>query len=431
MSTTGAPSGDLSSPGVVVVGGGVIGVCCAYYLSKSGARVTLLERTTLSGEASSGNAGNISAGHPPLNRPGRVGEALRWMFDPASPLYIPPRWDPDLWRWLATFARHCTHRHVRQAMAVMAPIGHRTLELFEEMIEEEGLDCEYRRDGYHDVCVTEAGLAAARGEAELIRPHGYHPELLDPDELRRREPALGDAVAGGVFYPEAATVDPLRFVQGLGDVCRARGVRVREGAEAVAIAVAADRVRGVRLADGSVEPADAVVLTTGPFSLRLAGGSGVRLAVQPGKGYHRDVPVGLDGAPPLRGACVLHESSVFCTPLRGRVRFAGTMEFSGMNRVLRPARLAQLTRAARHVFPDLGDAPPLSEWSGLRPMSADGLPLIGELPGPGGAWIATGHGMLGLTLGPVTGEMIADALIGSTPSRHLLALTPARFHGKG
>jgi D-amino-acid dehydrogenase len=216
----------------------------------------------------------------------------------------------------------------------------------------------------------------------------------------------------------------------LAAACIRRGVTIREGVEVADIEVASGRVTGVRLADGAVEAADAVVLATGPFSLRLARRAGVRLPVQPGKGYHRDIAIAPNGAPPLRIACVLRESSVFCTPLGDRVRFAGTMEFSGMNRALRPGRLDQLTRAARAAFPGLGDAAPLSEWCGLRPVSADGLPIIGSFGAVRGVWVATGHGMLGLTLGPVTGELIADALLRDSPSPHLLALSPDRFHGK-
>lgn len=419
-----------STPSVVVVGGGVIGVCCAYYLARAGARVTLLERGAIASEASQGNAGTISAGHPPLNRPGRVREAVTRMLDPTSPLYIPPRWDPELWRWLVTFARHCTHRHVSHATAVMAPLGHRTLELFGELMEEEALDCGYDRRGYFDVCATEHGMSAAREEAHLISPHGYHPEILEPAELRRAEPALGGPLEGGVYYPEAATVDPLCFVRALAGAAVRRGLDIREGADVSDVEVDSGRVSGVRLADGEVKAADAVVLATGPFSRRLADRSGIRLPLQPGKGYHRDMPVGPGGAPPLRIACVLHEASVFCTPLRDRVRLAGTMELSGTNHVLRPERLEQLTRAAKAAFPGLGDGPALSEWCGLRPMSADGLPFVGPLTGLEGAWIATGHGMLGLTLGPVTGEMVAEGVMGAEPSPSMLALSPGRVHGK-
>lgn len=413
---------------IVVVGGGVIGVSCAYFLSRAGADVTLLERGSIAGEASFGNAGTVSAGHPPLNRPGRVREGLSRMFDPASPLYVPPRWDPDLWRWLATFARNCTHEAVARSMEVMAPMGHRTLALFEQIVTEEGLACRYRPNGYYHVCSTESGFQEARREAELIRSHGYAPEALGPEELRRREPALAPGVVGGVFYPEAATVDPLAFTRGLAAAAVGRGTKVREGIEVAEVCVRGGRAVGVSLAHGGFEPADAVVLATGPFSLDLAGQVGVRLPVQPGKGYHRDIPVGAGGAPDLEIACVLHESSVFCAPLEGRLRLAGTMEFSGWNDVLRPDRLEQLSRSARRAFSAFGRAAPVSEWAALRPMSADGLPFVGPLSEMPGAWIATGHGMLGLTLGPVTGELVARGLIAGEALPQSLAPTRDRLH---
>jgi D-amino-acid dehydrogenase len=350
------------------------------------------------------------------------------MFDPASPLYIPPRWDPELWRWLISFARNCTDAQVAAAMSVMGPMGHETLRLFDALTAEEVPGCGYRREGYYEVCFSDEGFAAARAEADAIRPYMYDPEFLDEHEMRCREPALGPGVTGAVFYPQAATVDPLAFVRGLAGAAAARGVRIEEGAEVVDVGVVDDRVTGVRRADGSFTAADAVVLATGPFSLDLAARAGTSVPVQPGKGYHRDVAAGDSGGPALRAACVLRESSVFCTPLPGRVRFAGTMEFSGENRVLRPERLVQIERAARAAFPALGHEPVVSEWCGLRPVSADGLPIVGPVPGISGAWMATGHGMLGLTLGPVTGAWLADAVLGGTPHPHMLALSPARFH---
>lgn len=416
----------MSGPRVVVVGGGVIGLSCAYYLARGGADVLVLERDRIGAGASSGNAGTVSAGHPPLNRPGRVGAALRQMADPTSPLYVKPRWDPALWRWLLGFARHCTASHVEHAMRVMAPLGRDALSLFETLVAEERIECGYRRDGYFDVCRTEKGLTAARTEAEIIQRYGYHPELVDGDELRRREPHFAPDLLGGVYYPEAAILEPARFLAGLAEAARRRGVEVREGVQVMSVETLGGQVTGVTTAEGVV-PADAVVLATGPFSKELARRVGVRLPVQPGKGYHRDVEVGPNGAPPLRVACVLHESSVFCTPMDTVVRFAGTMEFSGMNHVMRPARLRQLTSAARKAFPDLGTARPVSEWVGLRPMSVDGLPIVGPLGGVDGLTVATGHGMLGLTLGPVTGEIIARVVMeGDDPRAG--GLSPQRFH---
>ena len=186
------------------------------------------------------------------------------------------------------------------------------------------------------------------------------------------------------------------------------------------------RARGVALASGETIEAEAVVLATGPFVRAWSRRLGVRLPVQPGKGYHRDVEIGPNGAPKLRRACVLAERSVFCTPMDTFVRFAGTMEFSGENHRIRPERLRQLTSAARAAFPTMGTARPRSEWCGLRPMSVDGLPLIGPLGDIDGLTVATGHGMLGLTLGPVTGEIVANHVLGRGDPR-IGPLSPERF----
>lgn len=415
-----------SGPRVVVVGGGVMGVSCAYYLARGGAQVVLLERDSVGAGASSGNAGTVSAGHPPLNRPGRIAKALSQMLDPTSPLFIRPRWDPALWRWLYGFARHCTWEHVEHCMRVMAPLGKDALGLFESLLEEERIDCGYRADGYYDVCTTEVGLSGATHESGIIERYGYHPEAVDGDELRRREPAFGPDVIGAVYYPEAAILNPGVFLTRFVKAAQRRGTVVREGACVVAVELSGGRAVGVRLDSGEVVGGDAVVLATGAFSMRLARSVGARLPVQPGKGYHRDVDIGPNGAPRLRVACVLHETSVFCTPMDTFVRFAGTMEFSGENDVLRRARLEQLTRAGRLCFPQLGTARPKSEWCGLRPMSMDGLPIVGPLGGVEGLSVATGHGMLGLTLGPVTGEIIANHVLGPGDER-IEGLSPDRF----
>jgi D-amino-acid dehydrogenase len=411
---------------VVVVGGGVIGLSCAYDLARAGVSVVLLEREALAAGASLGNAGTVSAGHPPLNRPGRVRQAITQMLDSTSPLYIPPRWDPELWRWMVEFARNCTEQRVAECMDVMAPLGHEAIRLFDALIEEEAIHCGYRADGYYDVCATQAGLSRARGEAALIERHGYRPEPLDGDELRRVDPALGRSVLGGVHYPEARTLDPGRFMSELAARARAHGVEISEGVDVASVVVASGRVEGVRTGTGESIGADWVVVATGPYSLRLSRRLGVWLPVQPGKGYHRDLPVEAGGSPPLRIACVLNEASVFCTPMDRFVRFAGTMEFSGPNRSMRPERLEQLTTAARGYFPALGRREPISEWCGLRPMSADGLPIVGTLPGVEGVSVATGHGMLGLTLAPVTGRLIRDEVMGR-PDPRFVALSPARF----
>jgi D-amino-acid dehydrogenase len=417
----------MSTSRVVVVGGGIIGVSCAYELASRGANVVLFERDRLASGASFGNAGAVVPGHLPLNRPGRIRSALTQIADPTSPLYIKPRWDPELWRWLLDFARHCTHAHVEACMEVMAPLGMEVLQLLDELVEDEGLACGYRRAGYFDVCRTEKGLQGARHEADIIRRYGYAPEALDRDALREAEPALAPDVLGGVFYPEAATLDPYAFTIGLADRARSRGAELREGVEVREVILHRGDARGVTLSDGTIVEADAVVLTTGPFSLDIARRIGTRLPVQPGKGYHRDLSAANGDTPPLRIMCVLNEASVFCTPMDGFVRFAGTMEFSGMNEVMHRPRLEQLTKSAARYMPAVRSDAPLSEWCGLRPVSSDGLPIVGPLKGLDRVVVATGHGMLGLTLGPVTGRIVADWVLDGAPNELWRAMSPRRF----
>jgi len=417
---------DRSGPRVIVVGAGVIGLSCAYYLARAGARVLVLERDRVGAGASFGNAGCVTPGHPPLNRPGRIAQAIRQMLDSTSPLYVHPSWNPGLWRWLLGFARYCTEEHVAAAMRIMAPLGKDTLALFDQLLHEERIECDARHGGYYDVCSTEAGLQEAEHEARIVAGHGYSVTTLDGDEMRRREPVLGASVIGGVHFEEAITLDPALFLERLGLAAEGHDAEVREGVGVTHVDIAGPRVTGVRLVGGGREAADAVVIATGPYSLEMAKRVGVRLPVQPGKGYHRDIPIGPNGAPRMRIACILNETSVFCNSLDTVVRFGGTMEFSGLNRVMRPARLQQLTRAARAYIEGIGTARPVSEWCGLRPMSVDGLPIVGPLGGVEGLSVATGHGMLGLTFAPVTGQMIARLVMGEPDSR-LEGLSPARF----
>lgn len=411
---------------VVVAGGGVIGICCAYYLAKAGAEVTLLERSEIGDGATFGNAGVIAPGHTPITRPGRLKQAIGSMLRPLSPFYVPPRLSLSLLRWLFTFARHCTKEHVAFAMQALGPMGHASLRLFDELIEEEGLDCGYRRAGYYEVCMSESGLEAAKQEAAFAGRYGFETQVLSAGEMRQREPRLGEHIAGGVFYPQAATLNPHRFATELAARARRFGALLCTGKAVREVVLEAGRARGVRTSDGERLEADAVVLATGAYSVPLARRLGLKLPLEPAKGYHRDA-VAKDVEPLLREACVLSERLVFCTPMGGFTRFAGTLEFSGANHVIRRPRLEQLTRAASEYFPHLPPFEVVSEWCGLRPCLPDGLPAIGAVDRYPGLYVATGHAMAGVTLGPVTGKLVADLILTGAPSLDLGALRPERF----
>ena len=391
---------------VIVVGGGVIGVCCAYFLAKTGADVTLVERGEIGGAASFGSAGTIAAGHPPLNKPGRIRRSVLELLNPKSPLYIPVRWDPGLFRWLWAFRRFCTDQHLSVSMGALAPLGQASLDLFDVLVESEGLDCDYEHSGYYEICRTRKGLAEVTHDAAMMRQYGYHPREVDPDELREIEPAVLEGAVGGVHFPEAATCDPHRFVVELAARSVRHGARIEMGRGVSEILSTGSDVRGVRLQDGEILDANAVVLATGSYSVGLTKKFGLRLPVQAGKGYHRDLECADSGERPVGVACVLTETSVFCTPMTGFTRLAGTLEFSGVNHEMRRQRLEQLSAAAEAYLGGMRGGVIRSEWCGLRPCTPDGIPYVGPVPGQSGLFVATGHAMLGLTLGPVTGKLI-------------------------
>jgi D-amino-acid dehydrogenase len=412
---------------VIVVGGGVIGVCCAYFLAKRGANVTVLERDGIGQGASYGNAGVVAPGHPPIAKPGRIKQAFKGILDPASPLYIAPRWDPSLVKWLWAFRAACTQEHLAATMRLLGPLGHATRELFDQLIEEEDIACDYRTAGFFEVFRTPDAFTHARDEAAWLQSFGYHPEVLTGDAMREREPALKEGTLGAVHFPEAATCNPHRFVLEMAERTRRHGGSVRTGSSVAEVLTSNGRATGVRTTGGEMIDADTVILATGAYSLELAAKLGYPLPIQPGKGYHRDREIGAGGTPSLEHTCMLAERSVFCTPLSGFVRYAGTLEFSGWNHTIRPQRLEQLTRAAGVYLDGIGDGASTSEWCGLRPCTPDGLPVVGPVPGSEGVFIAAGHAMLGLTLGPITGKLVSELVLDTKPSTDIGMLRVDRF----
>jgi len=411
----------------VVVGGGVVGVCCAYFLAKRGARVTVLERDQIGKAASFGNAGSIAPGHPPINKPGRVRQALKSLFHPLSPLYVAPRFDPALAKWLWSFSRTCTEEHVEFSMRTLAPLGHASRALFDELIQTEKLGCWFCRDGYYEIYLTQRGFESAKQEIRMISRYGFHPEVISGEALREREPAINDRVLGGVFYPEAATIKPYEFVVEMAQRAEHQGAKFQTATGVVALRTADGHIRGVQTQNDELIEADSVVLAGGAYSVPLLHALGICFPLQAAKGYHRDCESKEGGAPLLSQACVLGENMVFCTPMDGFVRFAGTLELSGVNHEIRRPRLEQLTKAASRYLKTMGDAKVKAEWCGLRPCLPDGLPAVGAVSRCQGLFVATGHAMMGLTLGPVTGKLIAEYVLDGAPSMDISALSPDRF----
>ena len=413
--------------GTVIVGGGVVGLCCAVALRQRGATVTVLDAGPPDRAASHGNAGWIVpslAG--PVPAPGLVRTSLRWMLKPDSPLYLQPRPDPAFLRWLLAFWRRCNARHYAAGLAAIGELGRQTLPLYDRL-RAAGVAFEEHRSGILFVYRDPGALAHDYAGLDLLRPFGYDRiAVLDGDALRQREPALVPGLAGGYHIVQDRYIRPDSLVTGLRHWLERAGVELRSGVTVTGFDHAGGRVRSLRTTDGEVSGAS-VVVCAGAWTGLLLRRAGVRMPIEMGKGYSLDfVPSPV--SEPVRHALYLHEDRVAITPLTGRLRLAGTMELSGLNHRIDQRRVKAIVRAGGRCLRDWpAAAVPATVWAGGRPMTPDGLPVIGLAPGFQNLAVASGHAMLGLTLAPATGEAIADLLTTGAAPATLAPFRPDRF----
>ena len=411
-------------PPILVIGAGILGLSTAWHLVERGAEVLVIDRDRISDGASSGNAGLISFGHPPLTRPGVSIQGLKWMFDRTSPLYIKPRLDAELLRWMWSFHRHCNQRHFERCMEVLCALGGLSATCFESMLADTNIDCDWRRSGWDDVCMFDSTLDHAEEEAALLEPFGYRSRRIDGDTLRAENPVWKSSVSGSIRYEDSATVNPHAFTAGLARELAARGVRFRHDCTVASLVERGDAIIGVRLDSGEEIEATSTVLTAGVWSDTIARGIDLRIPMQPARGYHRDLG-GLEHVPSL--GCVLNETFIAVTPFHDTLRLAGTLEIAGFNAPWLEDRLGHLTDACGRYLNGIDDAVVTSEWAGYRPCTPDGLPAIGRVTTHEGLFVGTGHAMMGMTLGPGSGRILAETILGETPSYESGMLSPMRF----
>jgi D-amino-acid dehydrogenase len=416
----------LASPGVaadvVVIGAGAIGVCTALELARRGASVVVLERgPEVAWGCSSGNAGIVGASHVlPLAGPQAIRDGLRWLGKPDSPFSIAPR--AATVPWLAEFVAASAPRRVRAARSVLRRLALTSADLHAEW-HTAGLDSGFERRGLLNVYGSEAAFRAARTDAAADRADGLDGQILDRSAALDAFPELGTSPAGAVFYPGEAHSDPARFVRAVAAEAVAAGVQIRTGVEVLGIHRKGSRVDSLWTTEGAIT-AGQTVLAAGAWSRRLAKDLRLRLPVQGGKGYHVDVEASR-GDPGL--PVWFQEDRVVATPLPGRLRLAGTLQLSGVDRRIDRRRVDAIVSAAQNGLRDFNDRRVTEVWRGLRPCTPDGLPVIGKAPDLNGLIVATGHGMWGLQLAPITGRLVAQIACGDQTDPDLHAVRPGRF----
>lgn len=419
----------MSKPrSVIVCGGGIVGLCSAYYLAREGFRVTLLERNA-EGAASCahGSAGHVSPSRAlTLAASGMFGQGLTGLVNPRSPCYVQPRLDGELMRWAWLCARHGTTRHARRAAPLLRDLCRGGRRLYLELSELTGQAFEVRTEGLLNLCRTAQQLDhETRGLAALADELGMEARVLTPQQVAALEPGVRMEVAGAVYFPDDAHLSPQKFMPAMTALLQDMGVRFHWNTTIYGWRAEGGRVAGVQTTAGDLM-ADEYVLATGSWSPATVAGLGLRLPMQPGKGYSLTLEKPrFTLTKPLR----LAERRVAVTPMGDRLRFAGTLEINGHNDVVRPERIAQIRAAARSYFPDFTaqDFAGVQPWFGYRPVSPDGLPYIGRFRAHANLTAACGHAMLGVALAPITGQLVAELLAGRRPSLDLRWLQPDRF----
>ena len=411
---------------VLIIGGGSIGLNCAYYLLKAGRSVTILDQKNIAAGSSSGNAGHIVPSHiVPLAAPGMIGTSLKWMLNPAtSPFSMKISLEPAYISWLLKFAMACSQANVERAIPALKSLGQLSAQNYAQLIAEENFDCHYRQTGLLFLYKTEAGFVDGQHEAALLHKHGLPAEILEQAALREREPAALPDVLGGVHFTGDASLNPASFLQQLAKRVCELGANVYENTPVSAIEQANGKITRIRTPQADIEPA-LVVLAAGAWSPDVARGLRLNIPIQPARGYSLTARAGKNLP---KQALLLGERRVAVSPLGDLLRFTGRLELSRLDTSVNQKHIDGIQRAAREYI-RMDEKLEIQEtWAGLRPTTPDGLPIIGFSPKHANLLLASGHAMLGLSLGPATGQVVTEIAIGAKSSFDLRPFSADRFN---
>jgi D-amino-acid dehydrogenase len=408
----------------IVVGGGVVGAACAHYLAEADWRVTVLDRGRFGAGCSHANCGLVCPSHVlPLAGPGAITSALRTMVSRDAPLRVKPRLSRSLVRWLLAFARRCNRRDMVAAGRGIHALLTSSRALYDDLVRG-GLECEWEARGLLFVFHHRAGMEHYAATDELVRTEfGVPATPYYGDAVRDLEPALRAGLGGGWLYGSDAHLRPDRLMRSWRTLLERRGVTVREGCEVRGFARDGRRARAVTTAVGELA-ADAFVLAAGAWSPFLNEHLGCRLPIQPGKGY--SVTTARPASCPTL-PMIFEEHRVAVTPMQSGYRLGSMMEFVGYDDSIAPKRIGYLKRAAGLYLHEPAGEPVEETWAGWRPMTPDGLPVVGPSPAMDNVLIAAGHNMLGLSMAPGTGRLVAELLDGRPPHIDPAPYSPRRF----
>ncbi|PNQ75133.1 amino acid dehydrogenase [Hanstruepera neustonica] len=409
---------------VIIIGGGIIGLCSAYYLRKEGHHVTVVDQSAMVDGASYVNAGYLSPSHIiPLTAPGVMKKGLKWMFNPKSPLYIKPSLNPDFLKWVLAFNRSCNSKHVEKSIPAIKRITLLSQELYDAIKADEFFSFHLEKKGMLMLCQTEKILEEEIKTAKIAQSEGLDAYEISQAELRKLEPHTNINTLGAVLYECDSHSTPQEFMNEMKSWLRNHDVSILQNEKVIDLAVNNQTIKSV-VTEKQELKADEFVLAAGSWSHILSKKLDINLLLQAGKGYR----INTFEKTNITRPAILTEAKVAVTPMNGFTRFAGTMEIAGINNKINPVRVDAIAEAVNKYYPDIrfNDEEKREAASGLRPVSADGLPYIGKSSKCNNLTIATGHAMMGWSMGPATGKLVSEIISEKTRSMNLELFNPDR-----
>lgn len=409
---------------IIIIGGGIIGLCSAYYLQKEGHKVTIIDQSNMEAGASYVNAGYLSPSHiVPLSAPGVMKKGLKWMFNSASPLYIKPRLDSDFLKWTLAFNKSCNANHVQKAIPVIKQMTLLSQDLYDYIKRDEGFTFHYEKKGLLILCQSDKMLEEEIEIAHLAKNQGLDAKEINLDELKALEPNVYFNVKGATYYKCDSHTTPHEFMTEMKAHLKAVGVQFFSNEKVEDLEISNGKITTIKTNKQHLK-ADEFVLAAGSWSHQLSKKLGLKLLLQAGKGYRINTTQKTGISIPS----ILAEAKVAVTPMNGFTRFAGTMEIAGINDSISKVRVDAIANAATHYYPEivLTSEEKKHAASGLRPVSPDGLPYIGKSYKCKNLTIATGHAMLGWSMATATGKLVTEIISQKKASLELQMLSPDR-----
>ncbi|WP_166822288.1 NAD(P)/FAD-dependent oxidoreductase [Thalassoroseus pseudoceratinae] len=410
----------------IVVGGGIIGIACAHYLSEAGLQVTVLDRGKIAGACSHANCGFICPSHVlPLTEPGAIKVAFKSLFNRKAPFRVKPQLNPAFWNWMWQFARRCHHRQMLESGRHLKAILDASMSEYRRLVVEEEFDCDWQERGLLYVLETEHGMQEfAKTDQILSNEFGVPAQRIDSEELKTFEPALKTGLAGAFHYPHDTSLRPDLLASQWSERLRKRGVKFQENCPVHGVGSNNSLVNHLATSTGELK-ADYYVFATGAWSRRLSRELKCSIPVQPGKGYSVTMtPPNPSPAHPM----LFPEHKVGVTPFADRYRIGSMMEFVGYDTSIPERRISQLQSSAASYLNTPTSNDVYETWYGFRPMTWDSLPIIGRVPKLQNVYLATGHNMLGMSLATATGRIISELVTRQTPHIDPAPFSPSRFN---